>query len=53
MNRPRPKRSGVRLQGDEYVRLGREVFERDNWRCELWKDKRAADSSYSISEQFG
>ena len=34
MNRLRPKRPRVRLERDCYVRLCRQVLERDNWRCQ-------------------
>jgi 5-methylcytosine-specific restriction endonuclease McrA len=34
MNRPEPKRRRIRLQPDSYIRLCRQVFERDNWRCQ-------------------
>jgi HNH endonuclease len=33
VNRLRPKRPRVKLQGDCYVQLCRQVLERDNWRC--------------------
>jgi 5-methylcytosine-specific restriction endonuclease McrA len=34
MNRPEPKRRRIRLQPDSYIRLCRQVLERDNWRCQ-------------------
>jgi len=34
MNRPDPKRRRIRLQPDCYIRLCRQVLERDNWRCQ-------------------
>jgi 5-methylcytosine-specific restriction endonuclease McrA len=34
MNRLKPKRRRIRLQPDSYIRLCRQVLERDNWRCQ-------------------
>jgi 5-methylcytosine-specific restriction endonuclease McrA len=34
MNRPEPKRRRIRLQPDCYIRLCRQVLERDSWRCQ-------------------
>jgi 5-methylcytosine-specific restriction endonuclease McrA len=34
MNHLRPKHPRIRFQGDGYVRLSRQVLERDNWRCQ-------------------
>jgi hypothetical protein len=34
VNRLRPKRPRIRLQGEQYTQLCRQVLERDNWRCQ-------------------
>jgi 5-methylcytosine-specific restriction endonuclease McrA len=34
VNRPQPKQPRIRLQGNSYIRLSRQVLERDNWRCQ-------------------
>ena len=34
VNRSQPKQPRISLQGDCYIRLCREVLERDNWRCQ-------------------
>jgi 5-methylcytosine-specific restriction endonuclease McrA len=34
MNRLQPKLPRIKLQRDRYIRLCRQVLERDNWRCQ-------------------